>query len=89
MRQLDLQRAALKGLMDLPPKQFRQVVNAIFELLADPTPHYSVVLQGCNYRRISVGEYRVIYRADDKTVFIIVFGNRNDDAVYRALARKL
>jgi mRNA interferase RelE/StbE len=89
MRRLVLEKAVHKELPTLPAKQYRQVVSAIFDLLQDPRPHYSKQLQGSTYSRIAVGEYRVIYRADDESVHVIVFGKRNDAEVYKALSRKV
>lgn len=34
------------------------------------------------------GEYRIVYRFDDRSVSILVVGKRNDDEVYKKLARK-
>lgn len=87
MRKLALQKAAIKELDDLPAKQYRQVVSAIFELLIDAAPHYSRRLQNSQYSRIAVGEYRVIYRADDEFVSVVAVGKRNDGAVYQWLER--
>lgn len=83
------QKAVLKELLDLPPKQYRQVVSAILDLLIDSAPHYSKPLVGSPYRRISVGEYRVIYRVDGDDVIVPIFGKRNDDEVYKYLDRKI
>jgi mRNA interferase RelE/StbE len=88
MRKLVPSKAVLKALLELPPKQYRQVVSAIFELLADPTPHYSKRLQGTPYLRIAVGEYRVVYWADDELIHIAAVGKRNDSEVYKHLERK-
>jgi mRNA interferase RelE/StbE len=88
MRKLVLNKTVLKDLLDLPSKQYRQVVSAVFDLLAEPSPHYSKSLEGTPYRRIAVGEYRVIYRADDEAIHVAGFGKRNDDEVYRQLQRK-
>lgn len=87
MRKLLLQKAVIKDLDELPAKQYRQVVSAILDLLVDPTPHYSKRLQSSPYSRIAVGEYRVIYRADDDVIAVITFGKRNDGAVYQWLER--
>ena len=86
MRSLQLEKAALKELVDLPAKQFRHVVAAVFELLREPQPHFSKQLQGYPYFRLAVGEYRVIYRFDANTVTILAFGKRNDGEVYRKLS---
>jgi mRNA interferase RelE/StbE len=88
MRRLALEKAVHKELSTLTAKQYRQVVSAIFDLLKDPRPHYAQQLQGSTYWRIAVGEYRVIYRADDESVYVVVFGKRNDDEIYKALKRK-
>jgi mRNA interferase RelE/StbE len=88
MRKLALQKDVLKELDGLPAKQYRQVVSAILDLLADPLPHYSKTLEGTPYRRLALGEYRVVYLADDESVHVVVAGKRNDDDVYRALQRK-
>jgi mRNA interferase RelE/StbE len=88
VRKLDLQKAANKELAELPAKQYRQVVGAILELLQQPFPHYAKVLQGSKFWRIAVGEYRVVYRVDDETIYVVAFGKRNDSAVYKSLQRK-
>lgn len=87
MRKLALNKAVAKELAELPPKQYRQVVCAILDLLDDPRPHYSKALGGTPYFRIAVGEYRVIYRVDDESVHVVVSGKRNDDEVYKQLKR--
>jgi mRNA interferase RelE/StbE len=89
MRRLVLEKSVHKELPTLPAKQYRQVVSAIFDLLQEPHPHYAKRLQGSPYSRIAIGEYRVIYRADDESVYIVVFGKRNDDEIYKALNRKM
>lgn len=89
MRKLVPSKAVVKALLDLPPKQYRQVVSAVFDLLDDPAPHYSKPLLGMPYSRISVGEYRVIYWADDESVHIAAVGKRNDSEVYKLLKRKM
>jgi mRNA interferase RelE/StbE len=88
MRKLELAKAVLKDLDELPAKQYRQVVGAILDLLHEPCPHYSKALEGTPHRRLAVGEYRVIYRADEEFVHVLVVGKRNDDEVYRQLQRK-
>lgn len=88
MYKLDLTKAAGKFLAQLPAKQFRQVVNVIFRLREVPEPHDSQALAGNPaYRRVDVGEYRIIYRVEDDTVYVAVIGTRNDDEVYRQFRR--
>jgi mRNA interferase RelE/StbE len=89
VKKLQVVPSVLKDLPDLPPKQYRQVVGAILDLLNDSRPHYSKQLSGSPYLRLAVGEYRVIYRDDEETVYVVVVGKRNDGEVYRLLERKL
>ncbi len=88
MRKLVLNKSVFKELDELPPKQYRQVVSAVLDLLADPCPHYSKALEGTPYRRLAVGEYRVVCRADEEFVHLVVAGKRNDEEVYRGLRRR-
>ncbi len=87
-RKLDLQSGVKKELKSLPPKHCKQVTLAILGLLQNAMPHDSVALAGHEpYRRIDVGEYRVIYRFDSDTVYVPLVGKRNDDEVYKLLRR--
>jgi mRNA interferase RelE/StbE len=89
MKRLDVTRDAYKFLEDLKmAKQFRQVTMKLLALLADPQPADAEKLRGYDYYRVDVGEYRIVYRYDDTTVYIIVVAKRNDDEVYKQLARK-
>ena len=85
MRKLAVEKAVLKELEALPTKQYRQVVSAILDLLADPAPHYSKPLEGSGYGRIVLGEYRVIYRFDEEFVHVAVASKRNDGEVYKLM----
>ena len=86
MLKLQLTRDAQKFLDTLPPKQFRQVVQKVFTLLADPRPHDSKELKGYPFLRTDIGEYRIIYDVqNDETLRLIRLGKRNDDEVYRKL----
>ena len=35
------------------------------------------------YRRVDIGEFRIIYRVEDDSVKVAVAGKRNDNDVYR------
>ena len=86
MLKLQSTKDAQKFLDTLPPKQFRQVVQKIFTLLADPRPHDSKELKGYPFLRTDIGEYRIIYDVqNDETLRLIRLGKRNDDEVYRKL----
>jgi len=89
MLKLEPARDALNFLMGLPGKQFKQVAGTVFGLLKDPEPHDSIQLSGYPFRRVDVGEYRVVYEVRGDTLEILVIGKRNDDEVYRQLKRKM
>lgn len=88
MRKLDLTLDARKFLQDLDAKRFKQIVNKVFDLMRDPSPADSQTLRGYPYQRADVGEYRIVYRFDDETLWILLVGKRNDDEVYKELKRK-
>jgi len=88
MRRLELTRDALKFLDGLPPKPFKQVAASMLDLLRNPEPHDSRSLKGYSYRRVDIGEYRIIYGLPEDVVQVLLIGKRNDDAVYKGLARK-
>lgn len=84
MHKIDTTKASGKFIKKLPPKQYRQVVGTMLALRENPTPNDSKQLTGYpEYRRVDIGEYRIVYRSDADTVYIAVIGKRNDDEVYR------
>ena len=87
MLKLDISHDCLKFLSTLDPKQFRQVATALFRLLHHPEPHDSAPLKGSPFRRVDIGEYRIVYRVDRELLRVPLIGKRNDDAVYRRLER--
>ena len=90
MYKLDITRAVDRFLKKLQPKQFRQVVQTILTLRFDPTPHDSKQLIGSpEYRRVDMGEFRIVYRIEDDVIKIAVVGKRNDNDVYRKFDRLL
>jgi mRNA interferase RelE/StbE len=85
MLNLDITHDALKFLEKLPPKQFRQIVNKIFDLLKDPRPQDAKRLTGYrHYWRVDIGEYRIVYRILQDTIKLAVVGKCNDDEVYKS-----
>jgi mRNA interferase RelE/StbE len=86
MLKLDLKKPAYDFLIELQTKPFKQVMLNIIRLTKTPYPQDSEKLIGYPFRRVDVGEYRVIYDVEaEETVRVIVVGKRNDDAVYRRL----
>ncbi|OQX23385.1 MAG: hypothetical protein BWK80_26340 [Desulfobacteraceae bacterium IS3] len=88
MYKLDISKSAGKFISGLQAKPYRQVVSTILKLRENPEPHDSKQLVGrSEYRRTDVGEYRIIYRAENDTVKIAVVGKRNDSEVYKQFDR--
>ncbi|NOT54936.1 MAG: type II toxin-antitoxin system RelE/ParE family toxin [Deltaproteobacteria bacterium] len=87
MLKLDITHDCLKFLRTLNPKQFRQVVTAVFNLLHAPEPHDSAALTGYPYRRVDIGEYRIVYRVEGDMLKVPLVGKRNDDEIYKDLRR--
>lgn len=74
-------------LMGLPGKQFKQVASTVLGLLKNPEPHDSKQLAGYPYRRVDIGEYRIVCEAAADEVRVLLVGKRNDDEVYKLLKR--
>jgi mRNA interferase RelE/StbE len=89
-RTLDLTKATIDFLTSLPPKQAKQQYDAIIALLRNPQPADSKKLQGYkDLFRLDKGEYRIIYRFDENTIYVALVGKRNDGEVYKQLQRKV
>lgn len=84
----DLSNDAMRFLKKRDSKQFLQVFQAITSLCDRPRPEDSIAMGDGSHFRKDVGEIRVIYRFDDKNLFVTVVGNRNDSAAYQEFDRK-
>lgn len=81
---LDITNNAFKFLESLESKQCKQVALKTLSLLRDSYPNDSEQLHGPKkYRRVDIGEYRIIYDVNDNVVSILAIGPRNDGKVYR------
>ena len=69
MLKLDLSNEAMRFIETLPGKQYKQVVGTMISLLKEPTPHDSRTLAGYPYRRVDVGEYRIVYDVQGDQIF--------------------
>ncbi len=84
--EIQLTRAAERGLASLPKADTSRVDAAILGLAADRHPPGSKKLQGeVDLYRIRVGDYRVIYKVEAERLVVLVvnIGNRRD--VYRSI----
>ncbi len=92
-RVISLTKDANDSMKSLDAKQYRQVVQRIFDLSENPEPHDSKALKGKTgkmqkLRRVDVSEFRIVYRYDAAVVEILVVGRRNDGKVYKNLGDK-
>jgi mRNA-degrading endonuclease RelE of RelBE toxin-antitoxin system len=84
----ELTNDAMRFLKKRDSKQFLQLLQAITALCEQPRPNDSISMGNGTHFRKDAGEFRVIYRFDDKTMYITVVGNRNDSAAYEEFDRK-
>lgn len=68
----------LKKIKD--PVLLKRIVQKIVLLERDPLPKDAKVLQGTSFLRVRMGDYKIIYKVDDKRLCVIVFmiGHRRD-----------
>jgi mRNA interferase RelE/StbE len=83
MYRVDLTKRARKDLDDLPDAIVSRILARLEQLKLDPRPGDVKKLKGREAWRIRVGDYRVIYTLDDKTLLVLVVrvGHRRD--IYR------
>jgi mRNA interferase RelE/StbE len=87
---LTLSRQAMEFGERLPAKQQRQIAERLERLKQTPLDPPSEQLQAfAPYRRLKAGEFRIIYTVETEVVFVRLIGKRNDDEIYKALARAM
>jgi len=84
----ELTNDAMRFLKKRDGKQFLQLLQAVTALCDQPRPNDSISMGNGTHFRKDVGEFRIIYRFDKKTMYITVVGNRNDSAAYEEFDRK-
>jgi mRNA interferase RelE/StbE len=83
MYQLKILSAAEKDLNHLQGKIFNKICNEIGLLSKNPRPNGSLKLTNENGYRIRIGDYRVIYRIDDKEKEIFIYRVKHRKDAYR------
>ncbi len=80
MYQIVIDRHAQKQLGKIAAPYFNRIVKAINQLAANPRPGGCKKLTAREGYRIRIGDYRVIYKIEDKvlTIFIIEIGHRKE-----------
>jgi mRNA interferase RelE/StbE len=85
---LQLHKKAAAFLEKIPAKHARQIVERIDALRANPSSVVSEDLNGFHpFRRLKSGEYRVVFFIENDPLHIPVVGKRNDDEIYKQIAR--
>ncbi len=88
MLKLRLNRQVDKSLQKLPAKHARQIALRILALRQDHELIPSLELKGfAPFRRVKSGEYRIIYKVEEKSLFVVLVAKRNDDEVYKRIKR--
>ena len=85
---IELTRAAerdLKSLAKRPPEPgvLKRIDEAILSLRDEPRPVVSIRLQGSEFRRITVSDYRIVYDVVDGPAVVTVVRVRHRREVYR------
>ena len=74
---------AQKDLEKLQPKIFRTIKNKIIKLADNPRLYDAVKLTNEEGYRIRIGNYRVLYRIDDKLKEIFIYRVKHRKEAYR------
>jgi mRNA interferase RelE/StbE len=64
-------------------KTFEKIKNKIEDLNSNPRPFGAIKLTQENGYRIRMGDYRILYRIDDKSKEVIVYRVKHRKEVYR------
>ncbi|MDR1152034.1 MAG: type II toxin-antitoxin system RelE/ParE family toxin [Bifidobacteriaceae bacterium] len=81
--QIEILPVAARAIRGLPPEAKRRV-QAVIELLADtPRPPAATKLTGRPEWRVRTGDYRVLYRIEDKRLLVVVVAAGHHGDVYR------
>ncbi|MGH6819432.1 MAG: type II toxin-antitoxin system RelE family toxin [Methylocella sp.] len=88
MLKVKLSRQADRFLQKIPAKHGKQIAERIQILRDDPASLPTEDLKGHSpFRRLKSGKYRVVYFIEDETLFVTLIGKRNDDEIYKQIAR--
>jgi len=89
MIEINLSKQATKFSENAQPNHSKQIARKLLDLKINPMPHDSIQLKGIysKYRRADIGEYRIIYFIADEILYVVLIGKRNDNEIYKMLAR--
>jgi mRNA interferase RelE/StbE len=85
---VELAPAAQRQLRRLPPGDAARLRGPILALAIDPRPPGSTKVAGTDFRRLRIGDLRVIYLVEDDDRLIVVLRvARRSESTYRGLDR--
>ena len=80
-------------LESIGPTAARRIIRAIDTKLTQAPIHFGAPLSGnlANFRKLRIGDYRVVYQIVDTqvTVFVLAVGPRRDKAIYKAAFKRI
>ena len=84
--------AVEEDLESVAPSAARRIVKAINAKLVLSPMDFGMPLSGnlANFRKLRVGDYRVVYQVREKTVvvYVLAVGPRRDKEIYRAALKR-
>ncbi len=83
MYRLEISQTAHRQVRKLPASTRERINKAIAGLGDDPRPYGSRELTAGEGYRIRVGDYRVLYRVDDKSGTVTIYRVMGREDVYR------
>ena len=89
MLELNLSKRSKDFLKSIHPRHATQLKVKILNLKSEPFPHDTKPLTGYDFHRVDVGEFRIIYKVEENTLYVPLIGKRNDAEVYKKLKRLL
>ena len=82
--QIIIPKPPQKQLKQLTPEIYKRIIEKIGQLANEPRPTGTKKLQGFDQEyRIRIGDYRVRYEIDDKTLTVIILSCRHRREAYR------
>lgn len=83
MYKLLLIPSAKEDFDSLPEKIFKQIKKKVLSLRSDPRPRGCLKLTGNEGYRIRSGDYRILYRIDDKQKVVYIYRIKHRRKSYR------
>ena len=83
MYNIEIIPSARKSLDSLAKRSFIQLKDRILALVSNPRPHNCIKLTADEGYRVRSGDYRVLYRIDDKRKIVYIYRVKHRKEAYR------